>query len=347
MKKQNRAFTLIELLVVIAIIALLIGILLPAIGKAKKTANQLKDSTQVRSIVQALVVFAGNNKDQYPLPSRIDKNDKTIVTPGGSSAIVKDKTQHIISVLIQQGVIETEICLSPVEVGNFEQYKDYEADRPAGAVGSTDAEKAQALWDPNFRANALDAKYNNGTASGAGTASDPGGFSYAHIPPFLLRRAQWQNTFSAVEPVISTRGAVFRLDGAGTTGTWQLFTDTGNSNGKTPLGTSSVTLSMFGSRSEWSGNIGFNDSHVEFFNTAAPEPIIWQFTGLQNQYRAQADNIFVNEDDQDRVPTNNPVSGDSVNLTTASNRNAFLWQYYDVTAGTGASAAVTIKPYYD
>ena len=103
---------------------------------------------------------------------------------------------------------------------------------------------------------------------------------------------------------------------------------------------------MNGNRSEWAGNIGFNDAHVDFFNRPDPEQIIWSFTGDQmtNENRTKPDNIFVNEDDQDRVPLTNADPGSEVTINgEENNRNAFLRQYYDVSVGT----ETTISPYYD
>ena len=66
--RRLAAFTLIELLVVIAIIALLIGILLPALGQARGAAQSLVCATTVRSLAQGQVFYANDNRDYIAGP---------------------------------------------------------------------------------------------------------------------------------------------------------------------------------------------------------------------------------------------------------------------------------------
>ena len=66
---SKQGFTLIELLVVISIIALLVGILLPALGAARRSAQSAVCLGNMRSAGQALATYAANNRDWMPGPN--------------------------------------------------------------------------------------------------------------------------------------------------------------------------------------------------------------------------------------------------------------------------------------
>lgn len=60
--KARRGFTLVELLVVIGVIAILLGLLMPAMTRARAQANSLKCKSNLRTLGQMLVIYENDNR---------------------------------------------------------------------------------------------------------------------------------------------------------------------------------------------------------------------------------------------------------------------------------------------
>ncbi|MCC5828329.1 MAG: prepilin-type N-terminal cleavage/methylation domain-containing protein [Phycisphaeraceae bacterium] len=76
--QSRRGFTIVELLVVIGIIALLIGILIPALGLFQRTARHMACQSNLTNIVQAVNLYLRDHEDVFP------------VVPNGPMALLGD-----------------------------------------------------------------------------------------------------------------------------------------------------------------------------------------------------------------------------------------------------------------
>ena len=70
-RSSTSAFTLIELLTVIAIIGILAAIIIPTVGAVREKAQRAVDGNNLREIVKAAQIYAGDNQDKLPDPQQI------------------------------------------------------------------------------------------------------------------------------------------------------------------------------------------------------------------------------------------------------------------------------------
>lgn len=243
-RNARRGFTLIEVAAVLASVGLIgasgvlsLGARQPerqsttsALSAARRAARIQKDLTQLRGINQGMIVWAQNNKDVYPLPSKIDVNNFAVKEEGAA----KDTTANIYSMMIYNGTVSTEIYVSPLEKNpDVKAMDDYAFDGPKKAVNPE-----KATWDPAFA---------------VGLGPEKGNASYAHLQPSMKRLDRWSNTFSASEIVLSSRGPIISAVDKDAEG--RMVPTFANPNSR--------TIKLYDDNDTWTGHVVANDNHVD------------------------------------------------------------------------------------
>lgn len=125
----RRAFSLIELLVVIGLIAILIGLLLPVISKARESARQVNCLSNLRQVHQVFMAYALAHKDRVPMGYRAgSKQWNSMIYSGTAGKMV------IMGALYVEGLIsQPKIFFCPSENDPRQMFNTPQNPWPPGA----------------------------------------------------------------------------------------------------------------------------------------------------------------------------------------------------------------------
>jgi prepilin-type N-terminal cleavage/methylation domain-containing protein/prepilin-type processing-associated H-X9-DG protein len=128
-RMSRPAFTLIELLVVISIIALLIGILLPALGAARKRAASIQCLSNMRGIGQSMAIYLTDYKGYYfPNHTPADTSGNEL---GGYAEGPEGHVEWYERLASHVREFKVEFMISPLD-----PYRNHQIDHSAGNDGS-------------------------------------------------------------------------------------------------------------------------------------------------------------------------------------------------------------------
>lgn len=231
--KRRQGFTLVELLVVIGIITLLIGILLPALSKARATANRVRDASQLDQIHTGWVTYAQDFQGRFPTPGVVMTDEPE--NPGqGDEAEEFNDTANLHSLCIMENFYSPDLVYARSEPnGNVVAKADYDWEVHSPITG--------IYWDESFTANL------------GPDADDISNVSYASLPIGGRRKTRhWKDTGDSSYAVVSNRGVV-------------------NGSLEEETYENSLTLRIHGSNRQWEGNVCYNDGSVAHERSFFPE----------------------------------------------------------------------------